>query len=162
MRRYASTGTSYGPVSVCLSQVGVLSKRLNESDCFLVRVLPSTYLTLCYKTILIRPEIKLLPSGTLFQSRGLGKFHHGISIVKTFYQLSSRKVDAHSVINCYWTIKYYLRKGVRVSRRPPTLPVVALDGVIQNIKSGHFYQSTSNFSDARLLQLITVMVKLCL
>ena len=112
-RRYASTGTSYGPVSVCLSQVGVLSKRLNESDCFLVRVLPSTYLTLCYKTILIRPEIKLLPSGTLFQSCGLGKFHHGISIVKTFYQLSSRKVDARSVINCYWTIKYYLRKGVR-------------------------------------------------
>jgi len=30
-RRYASAGTSYGPVSVCLSRVGVLSKRLNES-----------------------------------------------------------------------------------------------------------------------------------
>jgi len=43
-RRYASAGTSYGPVSdclsacvcVCLSQVGVLSKRLNKSDCFFV------------------------------------------------------------------------------------------------------------------------------
>jgi len=41
-RRYASAGTSYGPVSdclsarvcVCLSQVGVLSKRLNKSDFF--------------------------------------------------------------------------------------------------------------------------------
>jgi len=41
-RRYASAGTSYGPVSVrpsvclsvCLSQVGVLSKRLNESGWF--------------------------------------------------------------------------------------------------------------------------------
>ena len=33
-RRYASAGTSYGPVSVfvCLSQVVVLSKRLNESS----------------------------------------------------------------------------------------------------------------------------------
>jgi len=35
-RRYASAGTSYGPVSVylsvrvCLSQVGVLSKRMND------------------------------------------------------------------------------------------------------------------------------------
>jgi len=28
-RRYASAGTSYGPVSVCLSQVGVLSKRMD-------------------------------------------------------------------------------------------------------------------------------------
>jgi len=30
---------------------------------------------------------------------GLGKFRHGISIVETCYQLSSRKVDAQSVIN---------------------------------------------------------------
>ena len=41
-RRYASAGTSHGPVSVrlcvclsvCLSQVGVLSKRMNESSWF--------------------------------------------------------------------------------------------------------------------------------
>ena len=33
---------------------------------------------------------------------GLRKFIHGISIVETCYQLSSRKVDAHSVIN--WTV----------------------------------------------------------
>ena len=33
---------------------------------------------------------------------GLRKFRHGISIVATCYQLSSRKVDAHSVIN--WTV----------------------------------------------------------
>jgi len=41
-RRYASTGTSYGHVSACLSQVGVLSKRLNELRWFLARELPST------------------------------------------------------------------------------------------------------------------------
>jgi len=33
---------------------------------------------------------------------GLRKFRHGISIVETCYQLSSRKVDAHSVIN--WAV----------------------------------------------------------
>ena len=33
---------------------------------------------------------------------GLGKFRHGISIVETCYQLSSRKVDAQSVIN--WAV----------------------------------------------------------
>jgi len=34
--------TSHGPVSVRLSQVGVLSKRLNESSWFLAYQLPST------------------------------------------------------------------------------------------------------------------------
>ena len=33
---------------------------------------------------------------------GLRQFRHGISIVETCYQLSSRKVDAQSVIN--WTV----------------------------------------------------------
>jgi len=33
---------------------------------------------------------------------GLRKFRHGISIVETYYQLSSREVDAHSVIN--WAV----------------------------------------------------------
>jgi len=44
-------GTSHGPVSVSvsvrLSQVGVLLKRLNESSWFLARELPSTSPTLC-------------------------------------------------------------------------------------------------------------------
>ena len=39
--------TSHGPVSFCLSQVGVLSKRLNESSWFLASELPSTRPTLC-------------------------------------------------------------------------------------------------------------------
>ena len=33
---------------------------------------------------------------------GLRKFRHGVSIVETRYQLSSRKVDAQSVIN--WVV----------------------------------------------------------
>ena len=40
-------GTSHGPVSVRLSQVGVLLKRLNESGWFLACELPSTRPTLC-------------------------------------------------------------------------------------------------------------------
>ena len=36
---------------LCLSQVGVLSKRLNESGWFLLRELLSTYLALCFKEI---------------------------------------------------------------------------------------------------------------
>ena len=43
-------GTSQGAVSVsvCLSQVGVLSKRVNESGWFLAWELHSIYPTLCY------------------------------------------------------------------------------------------------------------------
>jgi len=48
-RRYASAGASYDLVSVCLSvcvsQVRVLSKRMNESSCFSARELRSTYPT---------------------------------------------------------------------------------------------------------------------
>ena len=40
-------GTSHGAVSVCLSQVGVPSKRMNESSWFLACELPSTRPTLC-------------------------------------------------------------------------------------------------------------------
>ena len=36
---------------VCLSQVGVLSKRLNKSGWFLARELPLTYPTVCNKEI---------------------------------------------------------------------------------------------------------------
>ena len=53
-RPYASAGTSYGSVSVCLSvclsQVGVLSKGMNGGlICVLARKLLLTSPTLCYK-----------------------------------------------------------------------------------------------------------------
>jgi len=51
-RRYANANTSYNPVSVCqsvsLSQVGVQSKRLNESGWFLAQELPLTCTKLCH------------------------------------------------------------------------------------------------------------------
>jgi len=62
-RRCASAGTSYGPVSVsvclsvCLSQVGVLSKRMNGLVWFLTWGLLSTSLTLCFKEIRVSTKI---------------------------------------------------------------------------------------------------------
>jgi len=79
-------------LSVCMSQVGVLSKRLNESSWFLAWELSSTYSAQRYKEIRVPSKIKVLPSGTLLQTLDLRKFCHGISIGKTRYQLSSTKV----------------------------------------------------------------------
>jgi len=55
-----------------------------------------------------------------FLNSGLRKFRHGISIVETCYQLSSRKVDAQSVIN--WTVvrqlsRKYLRRSTTIVYR---------------------------------------------
>ena len=92
-------GTSRGPVSV--SQVGVLSKRLNESSWFLACELPSTRPTLLKGNSVI-PQNKGTSLSNFVLKSGLRKFCHGISMVETCYQLSSRKVDAQSVIN--WAV----------------------------------------------------------
>ena len=93
-------GTSHGPVSVrVLSQVGVLSKRLNESNWFLATFHPS-YTVLKGNSVISKNKGTSLWNFVL--NSELRKFRHGISIVETCYQLSSRKVDAHSVIN--WVV----------------------------------------------------------
>ena len=52
-------------LSVCLSQAGIVSKRPEESSCFLARRLPSTYPTLFCKEIWVHlKKIRVLPSGT--------------------------------------------------------------------------------------------------
>ena len=43
-------------VSVCLSQVSILLKRLNGLSWFLAWRLPSTYPTLCFKEIQVTPK----------------------------------------------------------------------------------------------------------
>ena len=92
-------GTSHGSVSVCLSQVGVLSKRLNESSWFLACELPS-YTVLKGNSVISKNKGTSLWNFVL--NSGLRKFCHGISIVEMCYQLSSRKVDAQSMI--YWAV----------------------------------------------------------
>ena len=54
-------------VCVCLSQVCVLSKRLNKSGWFLAWEL------LCYKEIQVRSKIRVLHTRTLFQTLDLEK-----------------------------------------------------------------------------------------
>jgi len=60
--------------------------------------LSSTYHTLCYREIWVSPKIMVLPSGTLSQTL-VFENSFGVSIVETCYRISSRKVDAQSVVN---------------------------------------------------------------
>jgi len=118
-------GTGHGHVSVCvcvrLSQVGVLSKRLNESSWCLTCELPSIRPTLCSKETRLLPKNKGNSLWNFVLNSGLRKLRHGISIVETCYQLSSKKVDAHCVIN--WAVVGQLsRQYLRV----PTLDYCSL------------------------------------
>jgi len=72
-RRYASE-VQDGPVclSVCQSQVRVLSKRLDESSWVLARELPSTVLK--GNSGIFKNKGRLLPSGTLSQTPDLENF----------------------------------------------------------------------------------------
>ena len=73
-------------VRVRLSQVGVLSKRMNESGWFLARELHSTYPTLCYKEIHVPSKIRVPPSGILLQTLDLENF-------ATSYRSSKRVIN---------------------------------------------------------------------
>jgi len=79
--------SSRGPLSVCLclclSQVGVLSKRLNESGCFFCM---RASFHLCCKEIQVPSVIRVLPSGTLLQTLDLGK-------IATAYRSSKRVIN---------------------------------------------------------------------
>jgi len=101
-RRYAKAGTSYGPVSVCLSQVGVLLKWLDGSSSFLAWRLLSTSPALCFNEIQVCTKIRVLPSGTFLWTLDLDISPRPVIDRQTCYQLSSRKVDVDSVIN--WTV----------------------------------------------------------
>jgi len=103
-------GTSHGPVFVCvcpcLSQVGVLSKRTNESGWFLAWELHATYPTLCCKEIHVPSKARVLPSEVLLQSLDLENFATAYPSSKRVINLALRKVDAQRVIN--WTVVGHL------------------------------------------------------
>ena len=73
-------------VRVRLSQVGVISKRMNESGWFLAWQLHSTYPTLCYKEIHVTSKIRVLFSGILLQTLDLENF-------ATAYRSSKRVIN---------------------------------------------------------------------
>ena len=98
-------GTSYGPVSVCvcLSQIGVLSKRLNESCWVFFGMGASFYLSYsALKENSGNSKNKNTPVRNFVPNSGLVKVCFGMSIVEICYRFSSRRVDAPSVIN--WTV----------------------------------------------------------
>jgi len=106
-------------VSVCLrlSQVGVLSKRMNESRwVFFARVLPSTYTTLCYKEIQVPSKIRLLPSRSLLQTLDSENFATVYRSSKRAINLARERWTPKSVIN--WTVVGQLS---RQYLRAPTL-----------------------------------------
>ena len=82
--RYASAGrpTSRGPVSVCLSQVIVLSKWVNEFSCFgMVASLYPSYTVLKGNSAISNNKYTSL--WNFAPNSGLWKFCFGISIVET-------------------------------------------------------------------------------
>ena len=61
-------------LSICLSQAGITSKRLDKSNWFSAWRLPSTHPTLCCKKIYVSPKIRVLLSGNSSQTRDLENF----------------------------------------------------------------------------------------
>ena len=79
-------------LSVCLLQIGVLSKGTNESIWFLVWSLFSTSPTLRFKDIQVSTVIRVVPpSGTLSPNSGLRKFRYRISIVERVVSLARER-----------------------------------------------------------------------
>jgi len=88
-------------VGVCLLQVGVLSKRMDESRwVFCMGAFFDLSYTVIKKFSYLQKNGTSLWNYTL--NSGLRKFRHSASIVEARYQLSSRKVDAQSAIN--WAV----------------------------------------------------------
>jgi len=83
-------------------------------------------------------KIKVLPSGTLSQTPDFRKFRHGISIAEMCYRVSSRKVDAQSVIN--WAVVGQLSWQYL---RAPTLDRCSLSHVIITLCIQHDFFSFS-------------------
>jgi len=88
-RRYASAGTSYGPVSVCvcLSQVGFLSKRFKRMDGIIwFWAYGASFDLLSFITVFLGNsgicKNKRTSLWNFFLNSGLRKFRHGIWIVE--------------------------------------------------------------------------------
>jgi len=100
---YLPRDASHGPVSVCPS---ITSRSFTKTA---ERIEPvfgmwasfhSSYAVLNGNSVVSKNKGTSLWNFDL--NSGLRKFRHGISIVEACYQLSSRKVDAQSVMN--WAV----------------------------------------------------------
>ena len=106
----ADTSYWYGPVTVCVGHKSVFIDRSRQIEMFWHRGF--------FWPILLSPKKSKNNSTSIWNfvlNSGLGKFRHGISIGETCYQLSSRKMNAQSVIN--WTRR---RSSVNTQFTSPT------------------------------------------
>ena len=122
-------GTSHGPVSVRvrvrLSVTSRSSTKTAERIALVFGMWASfhpSYTVLEGNSVISKNKGTSLWNFVL--NSGLRKFRHGISIVETWYQLSSRKVNAQSVIN--WAVVGQLS---RWHLRAPTLDHYSLSHI---------------------------------
>ena len=93
-RRYSSAVLRCLYLSVCLSQVGIVSKREDDSSWYSACRLPSAYPSLCCKKTSVPPKVRILFFETLFQTIGLENFATPRrSYIATCCQHSSTKAD---------------------------------------------------------------------
>jgi len=95
-------GTSHGPVPVSLSVTSRYSIETDERIKLVWHVSFLPPVLHCVKRKFGYLQNKGTSLWNFVLNSGLRKFRHGISIVETCYQLSSRKVNAQSVIK--WTV----------------------------------------------------------
>jgi len=149
----ARVRSSYGPVSVWLSQVGVLTKGTN----LLINVIFGTDDSFDQSHTVLRKfrshKNKCTSLRKFFRNSGVQKFRHVISIV----ELSSRKVDAQSVIN--WTAVGQLSWQYL---RAPTLDRCSLSSVIVKLCLQHdFVESCYLFTENAIPCAVVYVVCLC-
>ena len=99
-RRYASAGTSYGPVSVCLSICRSVTTRCSiKRDERVNLVLAWMFFptsrrsrpTLCFKEIRVSTKIRVLLSGIFPETQDLENYCHGVSIVERAVNLARER-----------------------------------------------------------------------
>ena len=98
-------GTSHWPVSVCVcpsvtSRCSIETAERIEPVFGMWASFHPSYIVLKGNSVISKKKGTSLWNFVL--NFGLRKFRHGLSIVETCYRLSSRKVDAHNVIN--WAV----------------------------------------------------------
>jgi len=115
-------GTSHGPVSVCV-RLSVTSRSSTKTAERIELVFGMWASFHPSYTVLKGNSVTSKNNGTslwnFVLTSGLRKFRHGISIVETWYQLSSRKEDAQSVIN--WAVVGQLSRQYPEVRRSTTI-----------------------------------------
>jgi len=90
-------------LSVCLSQGGIVSKRLDESSSFLALHLSHI---LCYKEIWVCPQIRVLPSGSSSRTPGAGPLSNVMRTTRWRIE-----VDFANELGCHGNVSWGIEKN---------------------------------------------------